>query len=98
MKKRNSEEEKLSDVVDKFINNFGLKKRFIEQEIILVFNKQMGPFLMKKVKNVYVRDGKLFLKLSSAPFKEEIRMQKTKLIKQLNNELGSNYVIDVVLL
>ena len=98
MKKRNSEEEKLSDVVDKFINNFGLKKRFIEQEIILIFNKQMGPFLMKKVKNVYVRDGKLFLKLSSAPFKEEIRMQKTKLIKQLNNELGSNYVIDVVLL
>lgn len=98
MKKRNSEEEKLSDVLDKFINNFGLKKRFVEQEIILAFNKQMGPFLMKKVKNVYVRDGKLFLKLSSAPFKEEIRMQKTKLISQLNDGLKANYLIDIVLL
>ena len=98
MKKRNSEEEKLSDVVDKFISNFGLKKRFLEQEIISVFNKQMGPFLMKKVSNVYVREGKLFLKLSSAPFKEEIRMQKTKLIGQLNTALKTNYLIDIVLL
>ena len=98
MKKRNSEEEKLSDVVDKFINNFGLKKRFLEHEVISVFNKQMGPFLMKKVSNVYVREGKLFLKLSSAPFKEEIRMQKTKLIGQLNTALKTNYLIDIVLL
>ena len=98
MKKRNSKEEKLSDVVDKFITNFGLKKRFIEQEVVLVFNKQMGPFLMKKVKNVYVKDGKLFLKLTSAPFKEEIRMQKTKLISQLNSALDVDYIKDVVLL
>tara|TARA_B100001093_G_scaffold446210_1_gene450360 strand:+ start:2878 stop:3174 length:297 start_codon:yes stop_codon:yes gene_type:complete len=98
MKKRNSEEEKLSDVVDKFINNFGLKKRFLEHEVIQVFNNQMGPFLMKKVINVYVKDKKLFLKLSSAAFKEEIRMQKTKLIKQLNYSLNSDYLIDVILL
>ena len=98
MKKRNSKEEKLSDVVDKFITTFGLKKRFIEQEVIQVFNKQMGPFLMKKVKNVYVKNGKLFLKLTSAPFKEEVRMQKTKLISELNSTLGGDYIKDVVLL
>ena len=98
MKKRNANEEKLSNVVDSFINQFGLKKRFQEHEILQEFTKIMGPFLMKKVTNAYVKNQKLFLKLSSAPFKEEIRMQKTKLMNQLNAELGSNYVIDVVLL
>tara|TARA_Y100000385_G_scaffold283997_1_gene341198 strand:+ start:286 stop:585 length:300 start_codon:yes stop_codon:yes gene_type:complete len=96
MKKRNSKEEKLADVVEKFINSSGLKKRFTEHEVITIFKNIVGPFLMKKVINIYVKNGKLFLKLTSAPFKEEIKMQKTKLLSQINNALGSNYLIDVV--
>ncbi len=98
MKNRNSKEEKLADVVEKFINSSGLKKRFAEHEVITIFKNIVGPFLMKKVKNIYVKDGKLFLKLTSAPFKEEIRMQKTKLLTQINNALGTNYLKDVILI
>jgi len=98
MKKRNSEEEKLSDVMDKFITNYGLKKRFQEQEILQLFKQQMGPFLMKKVKNAYVKNNKLHLKLSSAPFKQELSMQKNKLLGELNNSLGTEYLVDLVLL
>ncbi len=98
MKNRNSNEEKLSDVVEKFINSSGLKKKFTEHEVIAIFKNTVGPFLMKKVKNIYVKDGKLFLKLTSAPFKEEIRMQKTKLISQINNTTGQNLIIDVILI
>ena len=98
MKKRNQKEEKLSEVVDKYISNVGLKNRFLQQEVISIFNKKMGPFLLKKVSTVYVKDKKLFLKLTSAPFKEEIRMQKTKLISQINFDLDKDYLVDVVLL
>jgi len=98
MKKRNQKEEKLSEVVDKYISNVGLKNRFLQQEVISIFNKQMGPFLLKKVRTIYVKDKKLFLKLTSAPFKEEIRMQKTKLISQINFDLDKDYLVDVVLL
>ena len=98
IKKRNSSEEKIDKVVDKFISQFGYTKRFKEHEVIEVFSEIMGPFLMKKVKSVYVNNQKLFLQLTSAPFKEEIKMQKTKLISQINNALGSNYLNDVVLI
>ena len=43
MKKRNASEEKLSSVVDSFINHYGLKKRFQEHEILQAFNEIMGP-------------------------------------------------------
>ena len=46
MKKRNANEEKLSNVVDSFIIQFGLKKRFQEHEILQEFTKIMGPFLI----------------------------------------------------
>ncbi|MFL2578749.1 MAG: DUF721 domain-containing protein [Parvicellaceae bacterium] len=96
MKKRNANEEKLSNVVDSFINQFGLKKRFQEHEILQEFTKIMGPFLMKKVTNAYVKNQKLFLKLSSASFKQELVMQKTKLLDQLNKAIGENYLKDLV--
>ena len=63
MKKRNANEEKLSNVVDSFINQFGLKKRFQEHEMLQEFTKIMGPFLMKKVTRAYVKDHKLVMKI-----------------------------------
>ncbi len=97
MKKRDSEEERLTDVVDKFLSNYGLKKRFQDQEIINLFTKQMGPFLMKKVKYVYIKDRRLILHLTSAPFKNEMQLQKSKLIDELNQKIGHQYLIDLVL-
>ena len=96
MKKRNANEEKLSNVVNSFINQYGLKKRFQEQEILQEFAKIMGPFLMKKVTTAYVKNQKLFLKLSSASFKQELVMQKTKLLDQLNNAIGEDYLKELV--
>ena len=96
IKKRNSKEEKIDKVLDKFITQFGYEKRFKENEVIEVFSEIMGPFLMKKVKSVYVNQHKLFLQLTSAPFKEEIKMQKTVLVQQINKKLNNDFLKDVV--
>ena len=58
----------------------------------------MGPFLMKKVQKSYVRNQKLYLKLSSAAFKQELIMQKTNLLLQLNSKIGDKFLIDLVLI
>ena len=59
-------------------------------------NCYVKPYLMKKVTNSYVKNHKLFLKLSSSSFKQELLMQKTKLLEQLNAEIGENYLKDLV--
>ena len=58
----------------------------------------MGPFLMKKVQKSYVRNQKLYLKLSSAAFKHELHMQKTNLLLQLNTKIEHKYLIDLILI
>ena len=98
MKKRTANEEKLQNVVNDFIDQTGLRKKFQEQEILLSFKEIMGPFLMKKVKKSYVKNQKLFLQLSSAAFKQELVLQKTVLLWQLNSKIGSNYLTDLVLI
>ena len=51
---------------------------------------------MKKVKTFFIKDNKLFLKLDSAPFKQEINIQKTMLLNDLNKAIGKNYLVDIV--
>ena len=80
MKKRSSKEEKLGDVLQKFIHSSNLYRPFLNHQIQIQFEEIMGPFLMKKVKKIFVKENKLYLKLDSAPFKQEISIQKTKLI------------------
>lgn len=98
MKKRTANEEKLSNVVNDFIDHTGLRQKFQEQEILQNFKEIMGHFLMKKVQKSYVRNQKLYLKLSSAAFKQELIMQKTNLLLQLNTKIGYEYLIDLVLI
>ena len=98
MKKRTANEEKLQNVVNDFIDQTCLRKKFQEQEILLSFKEIMGPFLMKKVKKSYVKNQKLFLQLSSAAFKQELVLQKTVLLGQLNSKIGSNYLTDLILI
>ena len=98
MKKTTTNEEKLSNVVNDFIDQTGLRQKFQEQEILQNFKAIMGPFLMKKVQKSYVRNQKLYLKLSSAAFKQELIMQKTNLLLQLNTKIGYEYLIDLVLI
>ena len=56
----------------------------------------MGRF-DEKVKKSYVKNQKLYLQLSSAAFKQELVMQKTNLLEQLNSSLSKNYLKDLVL-
>ena len=58
----------------------------------------MGTFLMKKVQKSYVKNQKLYLKLSSAAFKQELIMQKTNLLFQLNSKIDDKFLIDLVLI
>ncbi len=96
MAKRDSNEEKMNDVFKKLIRSYGFTSKLNEHEVIQAFSDIMGPVIMKKVSNVYVYQYKLFLELKSAPLKQELSMEKTKLVNMINKELGQDYLKGMV--
>ena len=52
---------------------------------------------MKKVDDAYVYNSKLVLKLTSAPLRQELSMEKTKLIAMINQELKTDFLKDIIL-
>ena len=95
--KRDKNEEKLDDVVKRLIKSYGYSNKFNEYEVVEAFSKIMGSVIMKKVDDAYVYNSKLVLKLTSAPLRQELSMEKTRLIAMINQELKTDFLKDIIL-
>ena len=59
------------------------------------WKKTMGKNIQKYTFKVVYRKGTLYVKLKSSVLKEELKYEKLKVIKLLNNELGKEYIKDI---
>jgi len=96
MAKRESDNESIKSVVSRFIKSNGFSQKFNEYQAVEAFSKLMGKLVMKKIKNAYMYNNTLFLEFSSASLRNELSMEKTKLMKLLNEQMGSKIITDMV--
>ena len=59
--------------------------------------KTMGENIQKYTYSVKFKKGILYIKLKSSVLKEELIFEKNKVIKLINQELGKEYVKELVL-
>jgi len=59
--------------------------------------KTMGENIQKYTYNVEFKNGKMYIKLKSSVLKEELIFEKNKVIKLINQELGKEYVKELIL-
>lgn len=96
--KRHSNAQGIKEVVEELLNAYKLRGKYNETYIVSSWEKIMGKQIAMRTEKIYVKDKKLFLKLSSAPLKNEFAMAKTKLIDLLNKEAGQPIINDIVFL
>ena len=56
----------------------------------------MGKVIITRTQDLFFRDKKLFLRLSSAPLRKELSLNKSKIIDMLNQQIGEKIVTDIV--
>ena len=59
--------------------------------------KTMGENIQKYTYNVEFKNGKMYIKLKSSVLKEELIFEKNNVINLINQELGKEYVKELVL-
>ncbi len=59
------------------------------------WKKTMGKNIQKYTFKVVYRKGTLYVKLKSSVLKEELKYEKHKVIKLINNELGKEYIKNI---
>jgi len=103
-KKKNAYNPRKSDVItlqegiEELLKLYKLKGKFNKTNIIASWERIMGKTVSSRTERLFFRDETLFVKITSAPLKHQLSMQKSKAIERINTELGEKLVEDIVFL
>lgn len=95
--KRNSNTSSLKEAIDQLMKVYRLGDKMLEIDVVDAWNELMGEAIAKKTDQVFVRDKVLYVKLNSAALREELSYGKQKIINNINEHIGKQFLKDVIL-
>lgn len=87
---------KLGDILADFLNEVGVAKRLKQQQVILMWDRLVGQRVARRTRAVDLRDGKLFVEVEGAAWRNELLFLKGNIIQKLNNGVGARVVDDII--
>lgn len=97
MAKRLSNQSSIGDILKEIIQVNHLEKGLNQISVADAWKNLMGNGVNNYTTAVILKGSTLYVQLTSAVLREELSYGKDKIIKMINEELGSEIVKDVVL-
>ena len=83
--RRNSKPLSIKDLTSQLFEKNKIPKNVLEAKIQNTWEELMGNNVTKRTKNIFIKDSKLFIKISSSPLKNELNNSKKIILKNINN-------------
>ena len=96
-KKRSFEPKPLQEVLQQITAQRNLAKGLNEVKVKQAWEMTVGNNVAQYTDAVQLRGKTLYVQLTSAPLREELNYGKEKILKHLNDALGSNEIQKIVL-
>ncbi len=93
---RKSSAVSVGDAIEEFLHTHRLKTKFNETYVVSAWEKIMGKAISSRTLKIYVFEKKLFLQVDSSPLRNELLIGKSKIIRLVNEDVGSQTIEDVV--
>ncbi len=95
MKKKN--DLSLQEAMREMLHQYRLAPQLNEARVKMLWEKLMGKTISTYTANIQVRKNILYLTILSAPLKHELSFGKEKIRTLLNDELGEEFIKEVVI-
>lgn len=96
--RRKADVQPVGDSIKALLKAYRIQGKLNEVDLVQRWETIMGKPIAMKTKELYFRDQKLFVRLTSAPLKHELNMSKSKVMELLNKAMGEEVVKEVVFL
>ncbi len=88
---------KINEVLKEFLRENNIDVRLKERELVESWEEMVGRTINRATKNIYIRDRKLFVVLSSSVVRNELYMLKDEIVRKLNERIGEQIITELVL-
>ncbi len=87
----------LQEALTEMVKTLKLKSGIDEVRIQELWSQLMGAPISKYTKQISFKSGKLYVKVESAPLKQELSFSKEKIKELFNKELGEELIREVII-
>ena len=94
--KRRSDITSLKEGFSDMLSKFQLEEKFDEQQLIHSWAQIMGKPIADRTENLFIKEKKLYVKLNSAPLRQELNLSKSKVLELFHKEFGHSIVDEVI--
>lgn len=92
-----SEPKKLGDVLRQYIKKMQMEARLKEAGLVNDWEDIVGKAIAHTTQQVYIRDGKLYIKLNSSVARNQLMMMREEIRAKVNQYLEKEIVQEVIL-
>ncbi len=95
---RKKEVAPLEEAFQELLKAYRLKDKFDERVVVQAWPELMGKTVASRTSSLYVKEKKLFVKLTSGPIKKEMIMNRSKVMGLIEKQFGKGVIEDLVFL
>jgi len=95
MKRQN--DQPIKQAIQQMLERYKLNEKINEVKLVNNWEKLMGKTIAKYTQEIYVNKRKLFIRVLSAPLKQELAYSRDKIIELVNSEIGEGYIDEVII-
>ncbi len=91
-----SNDKPLGEIIRELIETYHLEGRLNEVKAVHSWEKVVGELIAKYTKDIYIRKGKLYVKVDSPALKNELIYNASVIMERLNAEAGGKVVEEII--
>ena len=81
----------------KMVDDTGMRGKFTEMEVASAWDAVCAGLIAKHTISVRLQRSKVWVKVDSPPLRQELSYMKEGLISKLNDHLGKEVVLDMII-
>ncbi len=94
---KRTEAASVGDIIKQLLKEDKIDRQFNEQQIVYLWPEIVGQGINRYTTSRWVKNGVLYLHISSAVLRNELMMSRSELLKRLNEAVGSEVIHDIVI-
>lgn len=94
MKRKNAES--VGSVLQQFLRQEGLETPLLQHRAIQKFHELMGPGIAPYVGEMFIRNQILYIQIKSPALRDNLMMERERLVMRLNQTVGSQVITRVI--
>jgi len=94
---RKSQTQRISDVISDCLRELNIDRKLKEVNLVSQWEELMGKTVAVRTDRIYIRNGILFIHVTSAVLKNELIMMRQQIIDRLNENAGEKLIESIVI-